>query len=219
MSWYWLYQPTQAVWVPPAQPFTPVAPERHIHFAAPTFKQTMPPPAPQQVLGLPHPANIQPAPPQQNVSYYYPQAPTPISVPQYAQQQPYPHPYQYGPPAIAAPPPHEKSKTPNKFWYVPHGQAPNAGAHGHNVWHGRSSEQVQADDHLIGMAGGYAPHPMAPHKPKSDQIFQVLEPDGTQTWRNARTIDEMEGHWGQTATGQMYFARQESEASDSSDDE
>ncbi|KAI9720349.1 MAG: hypothetical protein M1828_005733 [Chrysothrix sp. TS-e1954] len=217
MSWYWYYQPTQATWVPHMYP--PAAAEQP-PLGYPKGPR-LPAPFLQQWSSHQYPAqaNVWPNPQPQYTPPVYPQAPAPAyqpAWPNYAQQ---PHPYypmQYPAHNIQKPP---KSKSPPKtFRYVPPGQHPDANAVGKNVWHGRTREQVNADNHIMGLRSGYKGHAMAPRDPKDDQTFMVVELDRSYTRRTARTIGEMRGHWERDPSGQMYFIRGNNDADSSASD-
>lgn len=86
---------------------------------------------------------------------------------------------------------------------------PAVGAPAHNVWYGRTQEQVDEDDHKTALKNGvYRENEMAPYDPKPDQLFWVIELDGSRTLRDYDTIDtELKpGKWYTDPTwGNAYF--------------
>lgn len=118
-------------------------------------------------------------------------------------------PYPYGYPAAAAAAVPVAYAMPN--YPVPVAASPSPANDKERVWVGRTKKQVDEDNAKIAHREGvYKPNEMVPKGARSDQLFWVIETDGSNTLRNFRTIEEdlQPGKWKvDPRYGNAYFVR------------
>ncbi|KAK4988925.1 hypothetical protein LTR66_007186 [Elasticomyces elasticus] len=133
------------------------------------------------------------------------------------QQQVYPYYYQYGYAAPPSPPkaPPPTYTSPIGYYAYPPAVAyagPGKTADGKNIWLGRTKAQVDEDNMKIAMHEVNKPTEWRPKPNSDDQMFWVVEVDGTHTLRTFQTIegDLQPGKWvSDQRFGSFYFVREE----------
>ncbi len=179
--------------------------------------QPNPPTTAQQVPlpGFP-PAQAQHAVP----AYYWPYVGGPYLYPQqhtHGYHQGY---YQPVPVPAAAPAPPQYAAWPHPYYYQQVAQAATAAAattagnapqNGRHAWYGRTTAQVDQDNHQMAATEGvYQPTEMAPHNPGESQLFWVVDLDGSRSLRTFNVIEATcrPGSWQvDPRAGNSYFVR------------
>ncbi|GAB7360580.1 hypothetical protein MBLNU230_g0463t1 [Neophaeotheca triangularis] len=191
---------TEIVYVEDAQPTAP-KPERKIRYIYVLPKDHPAPPEPvvQPEEEVTYIEQEQAKVEDSRVTYCY----TPSSPVESAPKSTY---YTYGKSPAAQPP---KEST---YQYVP--AVPGAAPQSENLpWTGRTKAQVEEDNMKIAFNENVnRERKMAPVDTKEDEVFWVVELDGSQTLRSHEAIQGMNGHWREDPRFKSwYFLREKGE--------